>query len=471
MSNAQKNFKSYRIVWKISEKRKNSFSFLQSHKFKIDNSDWTLEMYRFPNCISEYSFALHGPSKDTEKVLKTSYYLLSTDKNYKFENLAKFAVNTTPETNIALNEAILVCAFDVFCVGSARNSEQWLEGRTEELDLVQNPILSGNDYKHYSFQSNEATKQKVNLELTYDSKTSTVKSNCTGLDKGECLIVDWCSGTPFCIGPKETTLETKLLGNEIIVWCKSFEFKEMTTKRILEIADIIQTSFSDSLLSKDRDEYQTLEPTQYRYITKFQTIIRKVIKATPIINTSVRSSSHFPAAPNLLSNPMQCFRNKQFCNITIKVLNGGFDIPAHKLVLVSGSTVWRQMLTNDQQLSIITVPDLDQKIVEAVITFIYDGSVPTVPKDVDQLLIASNTYGVDGLKDWCEQQLIHTVTIESAVKLMVLAHQQNASALFEKVVTFIQQNFTELEQRNELKSLLEKYPESALELLRNLCCP
>lgn len=480
MAATQENIKSYRIVWKISEKRKNSFSYLKSYEFTIDNSKWTLDMHRFPDCPSEYSFSLCGPSKDNEKILKSSYYLLSTDKNHKFENFSKYSANTTPDTKITQNEAMLVCAIDVSCTASERNSEKWLEGRTQELDLVQNPISSGNGYKNYSIQCNDALKEMVNLTLVCDSETSTVKSIATGLNNGECIIVDWCSGSPFCIGPNKTTLETNLLGNEIIVWCKSFEFKEMTKNRKSEIAGIIQSSFSDSLLmSKDCDDgHQTWEPTQYRYITKFQTIIHKVMTAASAVPSSIvhtkpvrRCSSNSPSDPKILSNSMQSFRVKQSCNITIKVLNGGYSFRAHKQVLVSGSTVWRQLLTNDPQLSIITVPDLDRKVVKALITFIYNGSVPKSTKDTDQLLIAAVTYGVDDLKDWCEQQLMHTITIESAVNLMVLAHRYKASTLFETLVTFLQENFAELEQRDKLKSLFEKYPESAMELLKKLCSP
>lgn len=473
MAGFKENVKSYRIVWTISEKRNNSFVYLHSHKFTIDNSEWTLKMYRFANYSSDYSFYLRGSSIDEKKVLRSTFFLLSTKETYELKKISKFGARTTLGTKKTdKNETILVCAFDVFFAGSVRNSEQWLEGRTEELDLVHHPISSGKDFKQYSIHINNATKQTINLKLTYDSGTSTVKSNATGLDNGECLIVDWCSGNPFCIGPNETTLENIRLGNEIYVWCQSSDFKEMTKNRISEIADIIETSFSNSLLSNTKDGYQRSESPHILRNNKLPAKNNKEktgeIAATITDNIVCSSSNYLSPADILLSTCVRSLRDKKFCNITIKVLNGGYDIQAHKLVLVSGSTVWRQLLTNDDQLSIITVPDLDRKIVEALIAFIYDGSVPKIQTDTDQLLIAAATYGVDGLKDWCEQQLMHAITIESVVNLMVLAHRHTSSALFEKLLSFVQQNFTELQQRNEWKSMFFSYPELAMELVKNL---
>lgn len=470
MASAQRNINSYRLIWNISEKKKNLFGYLQSHPVTIDNSKWTLKMYRFPSNSSEYNFYLRCSSKDEKKVLRSMFYLLSTDNNFELQNISKFGARMTGRTKITDKKTMLVCAFDVSCSASDRNSVKWLEGRTKELDMVQHPISSGNNYKNYSIQCNNAMKQKVNLKLTNDSAGTRVKSNASGLGNGECLVVDWCFGNSFYIGPNETTLLTYLLGNELYICCQSFEFKEMTIDRISEIAGKMQTSFAVSLLNKDRDGIPTLESTPNPIETKFQSKNNtEITEATAATDTNVHSSSNSASpADNLLSICVRSFRENKFCNITIKVLNGGYEIRAHKLVLVSGSTVWRQLLNNDDQLSIITVPVLERKIVEELITFIYDGSVPKSPVDADQLLIAAVTYGVDGLKDWCEQQLMHTINIESAVNLMLLAHRYNASALFDKIVAFVQQNFTELQQRDEWKSMFFLHPESAMELVKKL---
>lgn len=129
------------------------------------------------------------------------------------------------------------------------------------------------------------------------------------------------------------------------------------------------------------------------------------------------------------------------------------------------------METNSYQryeLSIITVPDLDPETVQTLVTYIYDGSVPNSPTNTDQLIIAAATYGVDGLKDWCEGQLIATITIASAINLMILSHDCDAQELFKETVTFVRQNIANLKERDEWKSLFFSYPELAMKMVNSL---
>lgn len=145
-------------------------------------------------------------------------------------------------------------------------------------------------------------------------------------------------------------------------------------------------------------------------------------------------------------------------------MTNGHEIRAHKIVLVSGSTVWRKLLTSNDQLSKIPIPDLEQDVIEALVTFIYSGSVPEPPKRTDQLLIAADKYGVDGLRRWCELDLINTITMNSAIRLFVLSHRCNASILYERSLNFIRLHIAELKERDEWNPMFHSYPELALKL-------
>lgn len=399
MADSQENYQSYRVVWKISDEFDSNTTFLRSEKFQIGNSEWSLEMCKQP-C---YRFALCGPLEDRRQVRRTSYYLLSdmnkslenmdkylflnADLNEKLENLNKFL--TCWLSHGIPGEKTLVCAIDVACEASLRNSEHWLEGSSRKHGRIE-----------------------INM------------------------------------------------------------FTKMTQGRVAEIAEIIKKCFGDTLMNKANNNFQALEPPLDLHENVALAVIKNEtteIAAVPIDDISVRSSISFPSqAEILLTKSVQCFKEKMFCDITIQVLPGGHTIRAHKLVLFSGSTVWKQLLTTDQDLSIITVPDLDPEIVEALVTFIYDGSLPKPSKDTHQLLIAAATYGVDGLKSWCEQQLIATITIEVAINMIVLAHQYNSPSLFKNAITFVQQNINVLKQRDEWKSLFFSYPELAMELVNQL---
>lgn len=239
-------------------------------------------------------------------------------------------------------------------------------------------------------------------------------------------------------------------------------FKKMTYDRISEIAKIIENSFSDSLVSKKAEKSHRLKPSHHIRKPHWYDETLSPKKEMTVI------AVHPSPAHNLLLSSVQCFNEQNFCDITIQVSPGGHDIRAHKLVLFSGSTVWKQLLINDEKLSIINVPDLDPETVKALVTYIYDGSVPKPSKDTVQLLIAAATYGVDGLKKWCEQQLIATITIEAVINMMILAHRYNAPTLFEKTISVVRQNIAVLKQRAEWKSLFFSYPELAIEMVNSL---
>lgn len=405
MADLQANFQSYRVVWKISDEFDSNTAFLRSHTFNVGDSQWTLEMCKQPS----YRFALCG--EDRKQILRTTYYLLSNDINKKLENVNKFLTGWFHHG--ITGEKLLVCAFDVACEATLRNSEHWLEGGTR---------------KH----------------------TNT--------------------------------------------------FKKMTQDRVSEIAEIIEKSFFDSLVSKEdlelkklaeliekafseEDlEFKKMEPSQNAELKEEITVteaaapaIEGIVSSTIncpspacIIETSISSSICPSQAEKLLTHSVQCWKEKRFCDIQIQVLPGGHEIRAHKLVLFSGSTVWKKLLTDDQKLSVITVPDLEPETVEMLVKFIYDGYVPKPSKYTDQLLIAAATYGVDDLKDLCEQQLIAAITIEAAINMMILAHRYNAPSLFENTINFVHQNIALLKQRDEWKSLFFSYPELAMEMVNNL---
>lgn len=187
------------------------------------------------------------------------------------------------------------------------------------------------------------------------------------------------------------------------------------------------------------------------------------VTENPISKISAGQSSAGALLSKSLTNS---YKKKQFCDITIKVQRY-HEIRAHKVVLVSGSTVWRRLLTDDEHLSIINVPDLDYQTVEALVFFIYHGTVPH--SITNQLLyIAADTYGVTGLKAHCEQQLIQMITIESTFNLLEFAFGYNAPALFDEILTFMRSNIAKLQERDDWESMFCSNPQLAMEVVKKL---
>lgn len=404
MARAQENFHSYRVVWNISEICFHSYA---SHKFTLGGSKWFLainrkNVQRFSGEV--YCVVLRGAFEAKQKVIRSSYYLLNEDDNKKLKNLTFFETRWF-EHRITGN-TILVCAFDLICEASEQSSEQWIEGTTKGLNSVLSPETDTRYLKQYSFAFSRQ-KQMINFKLSYNPLTSTVKSIGSGLKKGQCVMVNSLNFNDlalFCIKQYETEYKTNQFGNTLILNCMAFEFKEMTQHRISEIDELIQNCFSDSLRRNDNNNSYSFKSNQQHSSRNVHTLIEKAETPVSIGDTAIRTSSKFPSlADKLLTMPLPFFHEIKAYDITIKILNSGHKIQAHKLMLVSGSTVWKQLLSNDKELSIITVPHLDQETVEALVAFIYYGSEPKPSVDIVGLLIAAATYGVDGLKDWCEQ--------------------------------------------------------------------
>lgn len=468
MAEVQKHFESYRLVWRISE-RCNYANYLSSG-FKLGNSVWAIQMDRFHwKSKAKYSFALYRPSQDNTIITNCSFYLLASRKNYKFQNSSTIATNVSPGISI-YGDKTLVCAFNVVCEASIQFTEHWLEAQIEELcDCIFRPILSGADFQLYSIQFNDGTNQTIRLKLTYDiksdcAKTLTTTIHTSGLNTGQNLDVEWKNSRNkssfFSASSTVEKFEIDIVGNHIEVLAKIYDFEEMKENRISEIAEIIHESFSDSLLGEHS-------------VISFETI-----ELNNGINSLLCESCSFCSSPSTisaatssttakqLSTMWKCFSDKKFCDITIQLANGQ-QIQAHKIVLVSGSTVWHELLTNDDQLSLITVGDLNIEIIEALVTFIYTGDIPNPPNETNELLIAAETYGVYDLKIWCERRLIETITNDSAINLMILAHRYSAMELFEVAVSFALKNLIELKQRDEWKSVFFSYPELAMGIFIN----
>lgn len=249
-------------------------------------------------------------------------------------------------------------------------------------------------------------------------------------------------------------VSTKLTIPYIERWFEEGCFMEMGTARTLEIVEKLQKFNQFSYKPSNRNTIG---------LPSVNTAVEN-----PIAEESSGSSSIFSNEILFRKSISNACKERMFCDIIIRVQSSGQDIQAHKVVLVSGSTIWKQMLSNDEHLSVITINDLDYQIVEAVVTFIYDGTAPAPQIATDQLLIAADTYGVAGLKDWGEKQLLSVITVDSLVNILMLAFRYNAPALLAGIVAFVRQNFAMIEKRDDWKAMFLTNPELAMKLFNKL---
>ena len=130
-------------------------------------------------------------------------------------------------------------------------------------------------------------------------------------------------------------------------------------------------------------------------------------------------------------------REDLFCDLTI--ICGQKKFKAHRVVVGSQSAFFKVKLqrweTGD---GTIDMSDLDPKIVETMIDYMYTGETSTVSDETyPDLLIACEKYQLSALKSVCEKVLVKNLTGSNALFMLKLASAYNADHLKQKAIDMI----------------------------------
>lgn len=166
---------------------------------------------------------------------------------------------------------------------------------------------------------------------------------------------------------------------------------------------------------------------------------------------------------NTSSSLLESFNKSMFCDVTVHVQEQ--QIRAHKIVLATSSTVWHDLFVKNETLAELQIVDFDYETIKELIEYMYSG---VIKQATDELLIAADKYGVDGLKKFCEEQLIHNIDMKSVVNLLVIADRCKALVLYDKVIEFIVENLNAFNELEEAKAMFMIYPELTFKLLAQI---
>lgn len=506
----------YRVGWKFTGTKNSNGQFASSTSPSFWRSNRSkgyidLTFKTLPSGNSAFCFYLRfSNSLNHTRIDQSScsYYIINeaTGQHHKLVNISPFMTDWFDFGVGNRMEFLVILALDVN-EPSRANSIHWWETKTEALNhanisLSSSPtLINGKECRLKCIVETREGKEILIDGLKPDEFVNTnfqIRNNEPGVSDRHLQVALRSSATSLRINAKEQI-------NKIALLSFSKNLTEMKKARISKISQIIENI--DLLLSKEISQVsqkvlemkaaiqqQVLSSIRGSSTSYPKKSINDNSALTPPAPAAVtvlpeqtkhimypnkrsihdNSTTTQPAPAAVIALPEQTkhsmytfFTEKKFTDITIQVRNG-HEIKAHKCVLFCGSTVWRQRLTEDDQLSIITVTDFEMETIETLVTFIYIGAVPKLPEQTDQLLIAAETYGVNGLKTWCEQQLMAAINIDSAINLLVLAHRNDAKTLYDEILTFARKNIAELSQRHEFESFFLAYPELGFELIKNI---
>lgn len=174
------------------------------------------------------------------------------------------------------------------------------------------------------------------------------------------------------------------------------------------------------------------------------TILCEIIIDSSLYNSLNASSFLLKKQKNFY----KLFKNEQFSDVLFMI--GNENIPAHKILLINRSTIFKAMLDdkmNDSQQYKVVIKDIEYKIMEDMLHFIYDESTFEFESEehAGKLLIAAQRYKISELLEKCERYLSDKLTIDNVIKLLNLSFTMNVTNLRKDSLNFINRHAKELE--------------------------
>ena len=124
----------------------------------------------------------------------------------------------------------------------------------------------------------------------------------------------------------------------------------------------------------------------------------------------------------------------------------GCEFRADRVVLAGRSPVFRAMFAHPSTVESVSgrveINDLSADVVDALLTFMYTGSVPDVKTLAAELLVAADKYDLPTLKALCVNELVLNVSPSNAAQLFIIAEQHGADKLKRKAIEVLYENQT-----------------------------
>ena len=142
-----------------------------------------------------------------------------------------------------------------------------------------------------------------------------------------------------------------------------------------------------------------------------------------------------------LSNHLDAlFNNMQFSDVNFRI--GGSEFPAHKIILVTRSEVFAAMFQHpmeERSTNQVKIEDIEPDVFQELLRFIYTGRVSTATMEsmAAGLLIAADKYLLDELKNECENHLLHHMSPDNCVVLLLHGDLLNPAEPLKEAAKFL----------------------------------
>lgn len=137
----------------------------------------------------------------------------------------------------------------------------------------------------------------------------------------------------------------------------------------------------------------------------------------------------------------ELFDSKIGSDVVLSVKDQIFN--AHRSILMARSPVFSTMFSlemKERKEDKVSITDIDPEIFKSLLEFIYTDDVSNLEAIAEDLLEVADRYMVDSLKARCAMTLCQSLTVDNAVKLLMLAERYNVKDMLDLVSDFILTN-------------------------------
>jgi speckle-type POZ protein len=134
------------------------------------------------------------------------------------------------------------------------------------------------------------------------------------------------------------------------------------------------------------------------------------------------------------------FNNMQFSDVILNIR--GREFPAHQNILATRSKVFAAMFqypTKENLTNKIEIQDIEPEVFQELLRFIYTGrlSITSMETMATRLFNAADKYLLDDLKINCENYLVHHMSPDNCVVLLLHGDLQNPAEPLKEAAKFL----------------------------------
>ena len=164
-----------------------------------------------------------------------------------------------------------------------------------------------------------------------------------------------------------------------------------------------------------------------------------VVNSTESIELAECGTNTLVLAPNyhhkeLAQDFSSLFNSKHQSDVTVKCGDKLFD--CHQIILASRCL----SQINENLTGSVEIKEIDHKVFEDVLKYIYSGEASNIDDHTEELLAAADQYQQEKLKELCEVKLCSKLVVSNCIDLVLLGDLHHASTLKPASLNFVSKN-------------------------------